>query len=134
MWCFLCVRVVELRGVGGACWCVLGARTRARPAAFVHAQKDFGYYESCCEAIRELSGDAKIFCLVHKMDLLDESLRAKARPLLPPPATHTHTHTHTQTHTHLRPPLAPLGDTHTLAFRHSVSGLHKLRRGRAASQ
>ena len=38
---------------------------------------DLQYYESCLEALTELSPKAKIFCLVHKMDLLAEAMREK---------------------------------------------------------
>lgn len=33
-------------------------------------EKDMNYYQSCLEAILQYSPDAKIFCLVHKMDLI----------------------------------------------------------------
>jgi len=39
---------------------------------------DLQYYESCLNALSELSQKAKIFCLVHKMDLLAETQREKA--------------------------------------------------------
>jgi len=38
-------------------------------------QKDIRYYRSCLEAILQNSKDAKIFCLVHKMDLVPEDQR-----------------------------------------------------------
>jgi len=38
-------------------------------------EKDIKYYRSCLEAIRQNSKDAKIFCLVHKMDLVPEDQR-----------------------------------------------------------
>uniref|UniRef100_A0A5K3EQP0 Ras-related GTP-binding protein A n=1 Tax=Mesocestoides corti TaxID=53468 RepID=A0A5K3EQP0_MESCO len=38
-------------------------------------KKDMAYYRSCLEAINEHSPGAKIFCLVHKMDLVSESRR-----------------------------------------------------------
>ena len=34
--------------------------------------KDFEYYENCVKAIFQNSPSAKIFCLVHKMDLIPE--------------------------------------------------------------
>lgn len=37
--------------------------------------KDMHYYQSCLEAILQNSPDAKIFCLVHKMDLVAEEQR-----------------------------------------------------------
>lgn len=39
------------------------------------SQKDFKNYEGCVEAISEMSEDAKIFALIHKMDLIPESSR-----------------------------------------------------------
>ena len=33
-------------------------------------EKDLHYYQSCLEAILQNSPEAKIFCLVHKMDLI----------------------------------------------------------------
>ena len=38
-------------------------------------EKDLQYYQSCIEAIVQHSRDAKIFCLVHKMDLVREQDR-----------------------------------------------------------
>ncbi|EGC34013.1 hypothetical protein DICPUDRAFT_35824 [Dictyostelium purpureum] len=38
-------------------------------------QKDIKNYKSCIEAISQNSKDAKIFCLVHKMDLVPEDQR-----------------------------------------------------------
>jgi len=38
-------------------------------------EKDLHYYQTCLEAILQNSPDAKIFCLVHKMDLLEEDQR-----------------------------------------------------------
>jgi len=37
--------------------------------------KDMHYYQSCLEAILQNSKDAKIFCLIHKMDLVQEEQR-----------------------------------------------------------
>lgn len=37
--------------------------------------KDMHYYQSCLEAILQNSREAKIFCLVHKMDLVQEDQR-----------------------------------------------------------
>ena len=36
---------------------------------------DLAHYESCLSALNDLSKQAKIFCLVHKMDLLVDSER-----------------------------------------------------------
>jgi len=38
-------------------------------------QKDLSYYRSCIEAIQQNSKDAKVFCLIHKMDLVQEDQR-----------------------------------------------------------
>eukprot|EP01119_Soliformovum_irregulare_P015837 TRINITY_DN4520_c1_g1_i1.p1 TRINITY_DN4520_c1_g1~~TRINITY_DN4520_c1_g1_i1.p1 ORF type:complete len:321 (-),score=87.63 TRINITY_DN4520_c1_g1_i1:70-900(-) len=37
--------------------------------------KDVNYFKSCLEAIQQNSRDAKIFCLIHKMDLVPEEQR-----------------------------------------------------------
>ncbi|XP_041482608.1 ras-related GTP-binding protein A [Lytechinus variegatus] len=37
--------------------------------------KDMHYYQSCLEAILQRSPNAKIFCLIHKMDLVQEDQR-----------------------------------------------------------
>ena len=36
------------------------------------AKKEMDYYISCLDALGDLSKDANIFCLVHKMDLIPE--------------------------------------------------------------
>lgn len=41
----------------------------------VEIAKDIEYYGSCLEAIGQHSPDTKIFCLVHKMDLIEEDRR-----------------------------------------------------------
>ncbi|KAK7090262.1 ras-related GTP-binding protein A isoform X1 [Littorina saxatilis] len=38
-------------------------------------EKDIHYYQSCLEALLQNSPDAKIFCLVHKMDLVQDDQR-----------------------------------------------------------
>lgn len=38
-------------------------------------EKDFARYEGCVQAIAEMSPDAKIFALVHKMDVIPEASR-----------------------------------------------------------
>jgi len=38
-------------------------------------EKDMHYYQSCLEAIMNYSENAKVFCLVHKMDLIQEDQR-----------------------------------------------------------
>lgn len=44
-------------------------------------EKDMHYYQSCLEAILQNSPDAKVFCLVHKMDLVQEDQRDLVRKL-----------------------------------------------------
>lgn len=41
------------------------------------SQKDIEYYLDCLQAITENSKNAKIFCLIHKMDLIPEDKRDK---------------------------------------------------------
>lgn len=38
-------------------------------------EKDMHYYQSCLEAILQFSPETKVFCLVHKMDLVQEDQR-----------------------------------------------------------
>ena len=38
-------------------------------------EKDIHYYQSCLEAILQNSPDAKVFCLIHKMDLVQDDQR-----------------------------------------------------------
>ena len=38
-------------------------------------ERDMHYYQSCLEAILQNSPDAKVFCLVHKMDLVQDDQR-----------------------------------------------------------
>ncbi|XP_014772193.1 ras-related GTP-binding protein A isoform X2 [Octopus bimaculoides] len=38
-------------------------------------EKDMHYYQSCLEAILQNSPEAKVFCLIHKMDLVHEDQR-----------------------------------------------------------
>lgn len=40
-------------------------------------KKDMGYYQSCLDALAQNSKNAKIFCLIHKMDLIPEDQRKK---------------------------------------------------------
>ena len=42
-------------------------------------EKDMHYYQSCLEAILQNSPDAKIFCLIHKLDLVQEDQRDLVR-------------------------------------------------------
>ena len=39
-------------------------------------ERDMHYYQSCLEAILQNSPDAKVFCLIHKMDLIPEDQRS----------------------------------------------------------
>lgn len=39
--------------------------------------KDYRNYQSCLEALAQNSPNAKVFCLVHKMDLIQEESRNK---------------------------------------------------------
>uniref|UniRef100_A0A8C4QEC5 Ras-related GTP-binding protein n=1 Tax=Eptatretus burgeri TaxID=7764 RepID=A0A8C4QEC5_EPTBU len=41
----------------------------------LEVEKDMHYYQSCLEAILQNSPEAKVFCLVHKMDLVQEDQR-----------------------------------------------------------
>lgn len=38
-------------------------------------ENDLHYYQSCLEAILQSSPKAKVFCLIHKMDLVEEEQR-----------------------------------------------------------
>ena len=38
-------------------------------------EQDMHYYQSCLEAILQNSPEAKVFCLIHKMDLIHEDQR-----------------------------------------------------------
>merc|ERR1712183_248171 len=38
-------------------------------------EKDLHYYQSCLEAILQNSPKAKVFCLIHKVDLIEEEQR-----------------------------------------------------------
>lgn len=42
-------------------------------------EKDMHYYQSCLDAILKNSKEAKIFCLIHKMDLVQEDQRDLVR-------------------------------------------------------
>ena len=42
-------------------------------------EKDMHYYQSCLEAILHNSPNAKIFCLIHKMDLVPDDQRDEVR-------------------------------------------------------
>lgn len=39
--------------------------------------KDYRNYQSCLEALMQNSPQAKVFCLIHKMDLIQEEMREK---------------------------------------------------------
>lgn len=63
-------------------------------------EKDMHYYQSCLEAILQNSPDAKVFCLVHKMDLVQEDQRDLVKlttvfcTTSHPPLTLKYTHRH----------------------------------------
>ena len=76
-------------------------------------EKDMHYYQSCLEAIMQNSPGAKVFCLIHKMDLVPEDQRKMVCIMSALPhvggvgrvydiayvcvfLSHAHTHTHTQ--------------------------------------
>lgn len=40
-------------------------------------KKDMKYYQTCLTAILENSPNAKVFCLIHKMDLIQEDQKEK---------------------------------------------------------
>jgi hypothetical protein len=42
-------------------------------------ERDFHYFQSCLEAIGTHSRTAKIYCLIHKMDLVPDNVREKVR-------------------------------------------------------
>ncbi|KAI7692742.1 hypothetical protein SSS_03738 [Sarcoptes scabiei] len=41
----------------------------------IEIEKDIRYYQNCLSGILEYSKDTKIFCLIHKMDLIAEDQR-----------------------------------------------------------
>lgn len=41
------------------------------------SSEDLAHYESCLNALSDLSNTAKIFVLIHKMDLVPENSREK---------------------------------------------------------
>lgn len=45
--------------------------------------KDYRNYQSCLEALMQNSPTAKVFCLVHKMDLIQEEMRDKVSRTFP---------------------------------------------------
>lgn len=45
-------------------------------------EKDIHYYQTCLEAILQNSSEAKIFCLVHKMDLVTDDQREPVSEVL----------------------------------------------------
>ena len=38
-------------------------------------EKELSYYDTCLTCISKNSKDARVFCLIHKMDLVQEDLR-----------------------------------------------------------
>ncbi|KAF5395983.1 Ras GTP-binding protein A [Paragonimus heterotremus] len=45
--------------------------------------KDLSYYRSCVEAVNQNSPGAKIFCLIHKTDLVNKSQLSDELPMFP---------------------------------------------------
>lgn len=45
-------------------------------------QKDMAHFDGCLEAIDQNSSNAKVFVLIHKMDLVPEDQRERVRTLL----------------------------------------------------
>ncbi|RWS14512.1 ras-related GTP-binding protein A-like protein [Dinothrombium tinctorium] len=45
-------------------------------------EKDMHYYQTCLEAILQNSPEAKVFCLIHKMDLIEEDQREMVSPIV----------------------------------------------------
>lgn len=59
-------------------WSARAARAVAHSAvnvAFILSQKDLQYYDGVMETLAECSPSAKVFCLIHKMDLVPKSSR-----------------------------------------------------------
>ncbi|KAA3676523.1 Ras-related GTP-binding protein A/B [Paragonimus westermani] len=48
--------------------------------------KDLSYYRSCVEAVNQNSPGAKIFCLIHKTDLVNKSQLSEKPLVLPVPS------------------------------------------------
>lgn len=44
-------------------------------------QKDMAHFDGCIEAIEQNSSNAKVFVLIHKMDLVPEEQRERVREL-----------------------------------------------------
>ena len=70
-----CLRVLAIWGLPFALYlesfCSLWpSKMRSR-----ELENDVHYYQSCLEAILQSSPKAKIFCLIHKMDLVEEDQR-----------------------------------------------------------
>ncbi|KAJ1502295.1 hypothetical protein HMI56_002767, partial [Coelomomyces lativittatus] len=42
-----------------------------------YIDRDMSYFKSCIDALKQNSKEAKVFCLVHKMDLVQEEMRTK---------------------------------------------------------
>nr|CDP95533.1 BMA-RAGA-1 [Brugia malayi] len=45
-------------------------------------EKDYRYYQSCLEALIQNSPNAKVFCLIHKMDLVSEEHKDQERDIM----------------------------------------------------
>lgn len=46
-------------------------------------QKDMAHFDGCLEAIDQNSSNAKVFVLIHKMDLVPEDQRERVRHHVP---------------------------------------------------
>lgn len=44
-------------------------------------EKDVHYYQNCLEGIMQYSKDTKVFCLIHKMDLIPDDQRDIVRKI-----------------------------------------------------
>ncbi|KAJ1496545.1 hypothetical protein HMI55_006012, partial [Coelomomyces lativittatus] len=44
-----------------------------------YIDRDMSYFKSCIDALKQNSKEAKVFCLVHKMDLVQEEMRTKVQ-------------------------------------------------------
>lgn len=47
----------------------------------MHFQKDMAHFDGCLEAIDQNSSNAKVFVLIHKMDLVPEEQRERVSDL-----------------------------------------------------
>lgn len=52
---------------------------RSKCYRFFFLQKDMAHFDGCLEAIDQNSSNAKVFVLIHKMDLVPEDQRERVR-------------------------------------------------------